>query len=42
MSMAYAGASGDTPAQVKSVLHDPFGDDTYSARSINFDRSALA
>ncbi|MDP7705732.1 serpin family protein [Mycobacterium sp. TY815] len=34
MSMAYAGAAGDTAAQMKSVLRDPFGDDTYF-RAVN-------
>lgn len=34
MSMAYAGAAGDTAAQMKSVLHNQFGDDTYF-RAVN-------
>ncbi len=29
LSMAYAGAAGDTAAEMKTVLRDPFGNDTY-------------
>ncbi|OOK76242.1 serpin family protein [Mycobacterium kansasii] len=29
LSMAYAGAAGDTAAQMKAVLRDPFGNDSY-------------
>jgi serine protease inhibitor len=29
LSMAYAGAAGDTAAELKTVLRDPFGNDTY-------------
>ncbi|POY01758.1 hypothetical protein C3477_19000, partial [Mycobacterium kansasii] len=29
LSMAYAGAAGDTAAQMKTVLRDPFGNDSY-------------
>ncbi|OBB94558.1 hypothetical protein A5781_02235 [Mycobacterium sp. 852002-30065_SCH5024008] len=29
LSMAYAGATGDTGAEMKAVLRDPFGNDTY-------------
>ncbi|WP_197283763.1 serpin family protein [Mycobacterium sp. Marseille-P9652] len=29
LSMAYAGAAGGTAAEMKAVLHDPFGNDTY-------------
>ncbi|AGZ49408.1 serpin family protein [Mycobacterium kansasii] len=29
LSMAYAGAAGDTAAEMKTVLRDPFGNDSY-------------
>ncbi|XTP35525.1 serpin family protein [Mycobacterium sp. TJFP1] len=34
LSMAYAGAAGDTAGQMKTVLRDPFGDERYH-RSVN-------